>query len=576
MAYTDVFTFEYFLSNVFTVRHHPRESVFVPVEPCVARNPVSCYFPNTAYGYNNRHLRVTTLASNTFIYKYVFNGTSHYEGYAMEIFDTITGVLNLSYSITEPKDRSWGLPVNGTYDGIVGALFRREVDLAVCDLIINEDRARFMDYIYPPIRTEYHDVLYMRHETQEYASLFLLVRPFQPLVYLVILSAACAVPFLVAMTESHLNQYTDVQNTTLIRGYFTKFRLNLYTYSWDVLKSLARVGPVVFKNIGPGRGNGVTAALYIDQVLRPHALPRLACRRNHELQHDNARAHTVRATRDFLQQNGIRIMQWPALSHDLNSIEPLWDEIQRRLNDVRPRLTTAAELRFSTHPRTMSGKVLVTSWWLLVLVLTSVYCGNLVAALSVHADSPLFSSLEELLDSDYSVGMDGNSISNTVLEASSNTSVQGRLWAKITNNDPSFLKSDVANHIRRIKQQKYALLLFKSSAESYSAEDCQLETLGAEQLWVHLAFGIQMNSPLKDDIQRMMSYLSQSGILEMLWKKWHQQMGETKCVSSRSTMTGISLEQIGGGFILAGVGLVLSTIVLSLEKLKAYKSSLCE
>ncbi|XP_048236881.1 glutamate receptor ionotropic, kainate 5-like [Haliotis rufescens] len=419
------------------------------------------------------HLLQLMTTSNTFIYKYVFNGTNHYEGYAMEIFDTITEVLNLSYSITEPKDRSWGLPVNGTYDGIVGELFRREVDLAVSDLIINEDRVRFMDYIYPPIRTEYHDVLYKRHEPQEYASLFLLVRPFQPLLYLVILSAACAMPFLVAMIESHPSQYPDVQNTTLIRGYFTKFKLNLYTYSWDVLKSLARQG-------------------------------------------------------------------------------------------------------FSTHPRTMSGKVLVTSWWLLVLVLTSVYCGNLVAALSAHADSPLFSSLEELLDSDYSVGMDGNSISNTVLEASSNTSVQGRLWAKITNNDPSFLKSDAANHIRRIKQQKYALLLFKSSAESYSAEDCQLEPLGAEQLWIHLAFGIQKNSPLKDDIQRMMSYLSQSGILEMLWKKWHQQMGETKCVSNRSTMTGISLEQIGGGFILAGVGLVLSTIVLSLEKLKAYKSRLCE
>ncbi|XP_071088856.1 uncharacterized protein [Haliotis cracherodii] len=38
-------------------------------------------------------------------------------------------------------------------------------------------------------------------------------------------------------------------------------------------------------------------------------------------------------------------MQWPVLSPDLNPFEHLFDEIQRQLNDVRPRPTTAAELR---------------------------------------------------------------------------------------------------------------------------------------------------------------------------------------------------------------------------------------
>ena len=41
-------------------------------------------------------------------------------------------------------------------------------------------------------------------------------------------------------------------------------------------------------------------------------------------QQDNARAHTARATRDFLQQNNVNVMNWP----DLNPIEHLWDEIQ--------------------------------------------------------------------------------------------------------------------------------------------------------------------------------------------------------------------------------------------------------
>jgi hypothetical protein len=47
---------------------------------------------------------------------------------------------------------------------------------------------------------------------------------------------------------------------------------------------------------------------------------------------------------DFLQQNNVNVMNWPALNPDLNPIEHLWDEIQRRLNEEQPSPTTAAEL----------------------------------------------------------------------------------------------------------------------------------------------------------------------------------------------------------------------------------------
>ena len=79
-------------------------------------------------------------------------------------------------------------------------------------------------------------------------------------------------------------------------------------------------------------------------MLRPHAVPHFARHPNHVFQQDNACAHTARLTRDFLQQHNFRTLPWPALSPDLNLIEHLWDEIQRRLNDIRPRPITAAEL----------------------------------------------------------------------------------------------------------------------------------------------------------------------------------------------------------------------------------------
>jgi len=64
---------------------------------------------------------------------------------------------------------------------------------------------------------------------------------------------------------------------------------------WNGIGLNFKLGPVIFQNIGSGRGNGVTVARYIDQILRPHVLSLFFT-----FQDDNARAHSARATKHHI------------------------------------------------------------------------------------------------------------------------------------------------------------------------------------------------------------------------------------------------------------------------------------
>ena len=67
------------------------------------------------------------------------------------------------------------------------------------------------------------------------------------------------------------------------------------------------------------QGN-LTARRYIDQILRPVIVPMFCQRQGLILQHDHARPHVARVTRDFLQASNINVLPWPAYSPDCNPI----------------------------------------------------------------------------------------------------------------------------------------------------------------------------------------------------------------------------------------------------------------
>jgi hypothetical protein len=95
----------------------------------------------------------------------------------------------------------------------------------------------------------------------------------------------------------------------------------------------------------------VTAAAYI-RTLEQHlftSVENIFGDPQHHIifQHDNAPAHTARATQQWLEQHEVQTIQWPAQSPDLNIIENLWDTLTRAVTKARP--ATRVELIQTLH-----------------------------------------------------------------------------------------------------------------------------------------------------------------------------------------------------------------------------------
>ena len=81
------------------------------------------------------------------------------------------------------------------------------------------------------------------------------------------------------------------------------------------------------------QGN-LTGLGYRDNMLQPLVLPAMqALGPGAILQDDNARPHRARVVNDFLQQQQVIRMDWPACSPDLNPNEHAWDVLGRRIRE---------------------------------------------------------------------------------------------------------------------------------------------------------------------------------------------------------------------------------------------------
>ncbi|GBN76007.1 Transposable element Tc1 transposase [Araneus ventricosus] len=89
----------------------------------------------------------------------------------------------------------------------------------------------------------------------------------------------------------------------------------------------------------------VNAQAYRDDILHAYVRPYAGeIGDGFLLQDDNARPHRARIVDDYLQQETIQRLEWPARSPDLNPIEYVWDALGRRIAALNPPPQTLATL----------------------------------------------------------------------------------------------------------------------------------------------------------------------------------------------------------------------------------------
>ena len=55
---------------------------------------------------------------------------------------------------------------------------------------------------------------------------------------------------------------------------------------------------------------------------------------------DNARTHTSRQSKEWFENHGILLLDWPPYSPEMNPIENLWAIVKRKLLELYPNLIT--------------------------------------------------------------------------------------------------------------------------------------------------------------------------------------------------------------------------------------------
>ncbi|KAL6428824.1 hypothetical protein ACFW04_007993 [Cataglyphis niger] len=221
-------------------------------------------------------------------------------------------------------------------------------------------------------------------------------------------------------------------------------------------------------------------------------------------------------------------------------------------------------------PKAPSIRMLASMWWFFTLIMISSYTANLAAFLTAEKMDAPIKSVEDLAGQTkikYGAVSGGATVA---FFRDSNSTLYKRMYATMNEVRPSVFVKDNKEGVERVINSKrtYAFLMESTSIEYETERKCKIEQIGT--LLDNKGYGIALprNSEYRIPINGVILKLGEKGELQKLKKRWWQENGGGQCKKDeevKSATSELGIANVGGVFLVLGVGCVASLIVAIFE-----------
>ncbi|XP_018327272.1 ionotropic receptor 25a [Agrilus planipennis] len=297
--------------------------------------------------------------------------------------------------------------------------------------------------------------------------------------------------------------------------------------------------------------------------------------------------------------------RWSPYSYQ-NNREKYKDDEEKREFDLKECLwfcmTSLTPQGGGEAPKNLSGRFVAATWWLFGFIIIASYTANLAAFLTVsRLDTPI-ESLDDL-SKQYKIQYAPTKDSSTMTYFERMANIEDRffeIWKDMSLNDSlsdveraklavwdypvsdkytkmwqaikeAGMPATLEEAVKRVLQSKsssegFAYLGDATDIRFLELTNCNLQMVGEEFSRKPYAIAVQQGSPLKDQFNTAILTLLNKRQLERLKEKWWTNNPKAKkCKKQDDQSDGISIQNIGGVFIVIFVGIGLACITLAFE-----------
>ncbi|XP_017064350.1 glutamate receptor ionotropic, kainate 2 [Drosophila eugracilis] len=229
-------------------------------------------------------------------------------------------------------------------------------------------------------------------------------------------------------------------------------------------------------------------------------------------------------------------------------------------------------------PKAASTRLVTGMWWFFALMMLNSYTANLAAFLTNSRQGNSINSAEDLAAQNkikYGAMAGGSTMG---FFRDSNFSTYQKMWTAMESASPSVFTKTNDEGVERVQKGKnlYAFLMESTTLEYNVERKCDLVQIGG---WLdYKSYGIAMpfNSPYRKQISGAVLKLGELGQLAELKRKWWKEMhGGGNCEKSDEDggdTPELGLENVGGVFLVLGLGLFAAMVLGCTEFLWNVKS----